>query len=216
MTAITPTVKLTERFIEGLKNYNVTYDEIIKGNWKYCGGRSGCHLNYFKVSCKNDDLPKQQDKCICGHAISENCYITNDEFILVLGSCCIKKFLPKTKSSRTCEKCGDPHKNRKVNRCNKCRSGGSSRTSSEFIKPIKISDELASFLEKEMGFEMARTDITHDINAYIRTHNLQDPDNGRKINPDTKLASLLKLGPEDELNYFNLQRFLKIHYVNKN
>jgi hypothetical protein len=87
------------------------------------------------------------------------------------------------------------------------------RAPSGFVKPTKISDELASFLGKEKGTEMARTEVTRDINKYIRTHNLQDKDNGRKINPDSKLAALLKLKKTDELTYFNLQRYMSPHFA---
>ena len=87
------------------------------------------------------------------------------------------------------------------------------RAPSGFVKPNKISDELASFLGKEKGTEMARTEVTRDINKYIRTNNLQDKENGRKINPDNKLATLLKLKKTDELTYFNLQRYMSPHFA---
>jgi chromatin remodeling complex protein RSC6 len=87
------------------------------------------------------------------------------------------------------------------------------RSPSGFVKPTRISDELASFLDKPSGTEMARTDVTRDINKYIRTHNLQDKENGRKINPDTKLAGLLKLKESDELTYFNLQKYMSHHFA---
>jgi len=87
------------------------------------------------------------------------------------------------------------------------------RAPSGFVKPTKISDELAAFLGKDKGSEMARTEVTRDINKYIRTHNLQDKENGRKINPDTKLAALLKLKKTDELTYFNLQRYMSTHFA---
>jgi len=86
------------------------------------------------------------------------------------------------------------------------------RAPSGFVKPTKISDELAKFLEKPIGSEMARTDVTREINIYIRKHNLQDKENGRKINPDAKLQTLLKLKKTDELTYFNLQRYMSPHF----
>jgi chromatin remodeling complex protein RSC6 len=63
---------------------------------------------------------------------------------------------------------------------------------------------------------MARTEVTREINTYIRAHNLQDKENGRKINPDTKLATLLKLKKSDELTYFNLQRYMSPHFAKAN
>ena len=86
------------------------------------------------------------------------------------------------------------------------------RAPSGFVKPTKISDELAKFLEKPVGTEMARTDVTREINKYIRSHDLQDKENGRKINPDSKLQTLLKLKKTDELTYFNLQKYMSPHF----
>ena len=90
------------------------------------------------------------------------------------------------------------------------------RAPSGFVKPTLISDELANFLSKPTGSEMARTEVTRDINQYIRTNQLQDKDNGRKINPDNKLAALLKLKATDELTYFNLQRYMSPHFAKAN
>ena len=87
------------------------------------------------------------------------------------------------------------------------------RQPSGFVKPCRISDELAKFLGKSVGTEMARTDVSKEINAYIRANNLQRPDNGRFIVPDAKLTSLLKVGKDDELSYFNLQRYMKPHFI---
>ena len=98
----------------------------------------------------------------------------------------------------------------KTNAKRKRKSGN--RQPSGFVKPTKISDELAKFLEKPVGTEMARTDVTREINKYIRSHDLQDKINGRKINPDAKLQTLLKLKKTDELTYFNLQRYMSPHF----
>ena len=86
------------------------------------------------------------------------------------------------------------------------------RAPSGFVKPTPISKELAEFLGKTDGSEMARTEVTREINAYIRNNSLQDKENGRRINPDAKLKSLLKLKKGEELTYFNLQRYMSPHF----
>jgi len=94
----------------------------------------------------------------------------------------------------------------------KKRSSGN-RQPSGFVKPTLISDELAVFLGKDKGSLLARTAVSKEINVYIRANNLQDKENGRKINPDAKLAKLLKIQKGDELTYFNLQKYMKHHFV---
>ena len=86
------------------------------------------------------------------------------------------------------------------------------RQPSGFVKPAVISDELAGFLGKSKGTEMARTEVTREINSYIRANKLQDPKNGRRILADSKLRKLLKLKKTDELTYFNLQRYMSPHF----
>jgi len=87
------------------------------------------------------------------------------------------------------------------------------RSPSGFVKPTLISNELAAFLGKDTGTEMARTEVTREINGYIRANKLQDPKNGRRILADKKLSKLLKLKKDDELTYFNLQRFMSPHFA---
>ncbi len=99
----------------------------------------------------------------------------------------------------------------KVSQKRKKKAGN--RAPSGFVKPTLISNELATFLGKASGTEMARTEVTRAINAYIRTNSLQDKDNGRKIIPDTKLKSLLKIKKGDELTYFNLQTYMSPHFA---
>lgn len=87
------------------------------------------------------------------------------------------------------------------------------RQPSGFIRPTMISDELALFLGKPIGTEIARTEVSKEINKYIRENSLQDKENGRKIIPDAKLAALLRMTPTDVLTYFNLQRYMKGHFI---
>ena len=86
------------------------------------------------------------------------------------------------------------------------------RAPSGFVKPTRISNELASFLGKEQGTEMARTSVTKEINSYIKAHNLKDPKNGRIIHPDAKLSKLLNVTKADEVTYFNLQKYMSHHF----
>jgi chromatin remodeling complex protein RSC6 len=88
------------------------------------------------------------------------------------------------------------------------------KSPSGFVKPSLISDELATFLGVDKGSEMARTEVTREINKYIRANDLQDKQNGRKINPDKKLSELLKFTSDldVELTYFNLQRYMGPHF----
>lgn len=95
----------------------------------------------------------------------------------------------------------------------KKRRTNGNRQPSGFVKPTRISDELAEFLGKTVGTEMARTVVSKEINSYIRANKLQDPANGRKINPDSKLSKLLKINKGDELTYFNLQKYMKHHFI---
>jgi hypothetical protein len=43
-------ISLTEKFLKGLEEYNLTYEQIIREGWRYCGGDTDRHRNYFKNS----------------------------------------------------------------------------------------------------------------------------------------------------------------------
>ena len=86
------------------------------------------------------------------------------------------------------------------------------RAPSGFAKPALISKELCTFLGKPAGTEMARTEVTKHLTSYIKEHNLQDQANKRKIVPDAALKKLLNVKASDELTYFNLQKYMKVHF----
>jgi len=98
-----------------------------------------------------------------------------------------------------------------MEKCTKKRKSGLAKVSG-FEKPTAISDELAKFVGEPVGAFIARTAISKKIHEYVKANNLQDPKNRRIINPDVKLKKLLKTGPNEELSYFNLQKFLKVHF----
>ena len=88
-----------------------------------------------------------------------------------------------------------------------------SRAPSGFVKPTSISKDLAKFLGVDESTKMARTDVTKMITAYVKDNKLQAPNNGRKIIPDKKLMALLNCKANDDVTYFNLQKYMKPHFI---
>lgn len=111
---------LKKKFEKGLKKYDMKFKDLEEENWHYCGGDGESHLNYWKLQYGDEPLPSHENKCICSHNIQKNFYITDDEYLLVVGSCCITKFI-NTGLKRTCDNCKEIHQNRKNNLCNRCR-----------------------------------------------------------------------------------------------
>ena len=86
---------------------------------------------------------------------------------------------------------------------------------SGFSKPGPISPDLASFLGVGKEELVARTDVTRRITEYCRKNGLQDQKDKRILLPDKKLKTLLHLKKGDELTFFNLQKYMKVHFPNK-
>lgn len=86
-------------------------------------------------------------------------------------------------------------------------------TPNGFAKPTKISEDLCVFLGVPKGTEKSRTEVTREINKYVKTKNLSDPKNKRIIRPDATLKKLLNTTDKDEVTYFNLQKYLKHHFI---
>ncbi len=120
---------VSQRFIDGLKDYNLTLKEIKESGWKYAGGDEFAGtgpLNYFMSifgaepwRAYGEDIP---DECICGHPIKRHYFITdkNEEDLLCIGSECIKRFLPENVQGRTCSMCMAPHRRTKHRICFDC------------------------------------------------------------------------------------------------
>ena len=125
------------------------------------------------------------------------------------------------------------------------------RTPTGFAGPVLVSSELYSFLTKtkatmkdpsfvpksqeeadswprlpvKAGVPVARTDVTSHINQYIKTNNLQNPENRREIVPDAALKKLFseptELSDKTDQNsrkiytYLGLQRYMSAHFPNK-
>ena len=139
----------------------------------------------------------------------------NDSFTALLGQlqALRSQLTSVTAQVRTLQKRSERELKNALKASKKRQRKNGNRAPSGFVKPTKISKELATFLGKPLGTEMARTEVTREINTYIRAHKLQDPKNGRIICADSKLRKLLKLKKDDELTYFNLQRYMSPHFA---
>lgn len=86
------------------------------------------------------------------------------------------------------------------------------RAPSGFAKPTGLSSELCEFLGVPVDTQLARTDVTKQITTYVKEHELYNPENKKIILPDAKLGALLNVPSEEVLTYFNLQRYMKVHF----
>lgn len=98
------------------------------------------------------------------------------------------------------------------NRRKKERDPNAPRAESGISRPTQISSELAKFLNEDVNNKVARTDVIKRIAAYVKEHQLENPENRRQIKPDAPLQKLLKVTAKDEVTYFNLQKYLKSHF----
>jgi chromatin remodeling complex protein RSC6 len=89
------------------------------------------------------------------------------------------------------------------------------RKPSGFAVPTKISKDLCKFMGKKEGAEVARTEVTQYIIKYIKDGDLQWKENRKIIKPDQKLKKLLGVNKNEEVNYFNLQKYMNKHFIKK-
>ena len=84
-----------------------------------------------------------------------------------------------------------------------------------FAKPTRISEKLSTFIGISKNELIPRKDATKKILDYIKQNNLQNPENKRQIIPDEKLKLLLEphFTENDKLEYFNIQKYLKHHFI---
>lgn len=87
------------------------------------------------------------------------------------------------------------------------------RKPSGFATPSKVTKELCEFMNKDDGTEIARTEVTKALVAYIKAHKLENATNSQIITPDSKLKYLLGVCDGDELTYFNIQKYMNKHFV---
>jgi chromatin remodeling complex protein RSC6 len=103
-------------------------------------------------------------------------------------------------------------KDARKNRRRRSENTDEPRKPSNFEIMVPISDELSIFLGGGKNNQMTRAQVTKAISKYVNDHSLRT---GRVISPDAGLRKLLNIadGSSVELNMFNLQSFLRHHYL---
>lgn len=104
------------------------------------------------------------------------------------------------------------HKERKdLSKRSNRRRNNKPRAPSGFAKPTYLSQTLCDFLNVPLGTMMARTEVTKRLTNYIKENNCQNPENKKIIIMNDTLTGLLQPGDE-EVTFFNLQKFMKVHF----
>ncbi len=129
-----------------------------------------------------------------------------------------KESKPKTTKSKKTKDEGDnvpedEEKEEKVKKTRKPKKVKEEDFPSGITKPCRISDELANFLDKPIGTEMTRADVTKELYNYINTNGLQNKSEKVKINLNQPLADLLGIESSQEVTYFNIQSLMNKHYI---
>ena len=87
------------------------------------------------------------------------------------------------------------------------------RPLSGFAMPSLLSDELYEFLNIEKGTKVPRKDVTKMMNDYIKSSELREEKDKRLIRPNAALHKIFKSTDADEISYFNLQKYMKHHFI---
>lgn len=108
------------------------------------------------------------------------------------------------------------------------REDGAPRKPSGFAIPVVVSDTLYDFLGQygvKRGEPISRPEVTRHINAYIKQHDLQNPENRREVLPDATLKKIFgeardRRDPNDPSSpfvykYLQMQRLISSHFPKK-
>jgi hypothetical protein len=154
--------------------------EKIETEWWFCGGQdtlSHMHdanndeggevlsaalmrtwLMLWNRTFPNEPMPEPEIECICTkYGLRYNCFITDGSQVLVIGRVCMRQFLPriaKDMNAKRCERCLEPHKNRKDNFCRGCRIVIKEEQKREAEEQKREAEEREEAEEKRMAEEM--------------------------------------------------------------
>jgi hypothetical protein len=82
-----------------------------------------------------------------------------------------------------------------------------------FSHPSLLSETMYEFMNIAKYTLVPRKDVTQFINNYIDENHLRDTESREIIIPDVKLRNLLGSSHEEVITYFNLQHYIKHHFL---
>lgn len=82
---------------------------------------------------------------------------------------------------------------------------------SGFMKPVKITSEMAKFCGFTADQLVSRVDVTKAICNYVKEKNLQNQTDRRQFTPDAKLSALLSV--TETITYYTLQKYIQKHFI---
>jgi chromatin remodeling complex protein RSC6 len=80
------------------------------------------------------------------------------------------------------------------------------KENSAFMKPMNLSADLEAVVGKG---PMPRSEVVKNLWAYIKEHDLQDPENKRNINADEKLKKVFD--GKGTVNMFEMTKLVSAH-----
>jgi chromatin remodeling complex protein RSC6 len=83
---------------------------------------------------------------------------------------------------------------------------GKRKAGAAFMKPVKPDEILAAIIGQE---PLPRTEVTRKLWEYIRSHNLQDPENKTFIRADDRLKQVF--GGKDRVSMFEMTKLVFAH-----
>jgi hypothetical protein len=132
-------------FLKGLYSHNILF-KVFYEEMRYFGGDyptdpesdtdyTDAHEKYFQKLCDDNDIhdcdeyrPNHSPHCVCRMPIVQQCYVVfrGDEFShskpkLVLGNCCVERYIKVENRRKECFLCEKIHENRKSSYCEDCR-----------------------------------------------------------------------------------------------
>merc|ERR1712135_15820 len=75
-------------------------------------------------------------------------------------------------------------------------------------KPMNLSAELAAIVGAKKGEQLARSEIVKRLWAYLKEHQLQDPENKQFFTPDKTMEPVFG---SEKIRAFSMSKYLKDH-----